>query len=366
MRSVTLGILALMGSGETAPSMTKVHRQLFKPITEIRAVSLDTPYGFQANVPQMTEKIVDYFSTSLHVDIKPLSFLNFADSSDVARAVFRQEVRAANYVFSGPGSPSYAVHQWRPVGLAEDLKAVLGEGGVVCYASAAALTLGRYTVPVYEIYKVGATVHWLDGLDVLSMTGIEAAIIPHFDNAEGGNYDTRYCYLGRDRLELLERQLPEGVGVLGIDEHTAALIDLERQTLSVAGKGNVYWRRGGEELAFASGSSVDLAAIRSFEPTSTIEHAPAPVEPTGVDELIARASEGGEGAASAIATLARMASTGGDGYIDPSSLVAGLLDLRLAARAGRDFALADRLRDLLVGAGIEVMDGPDGTTWKIA
>ena len=136
---MTLGILALMGSGETAPSMTKVHRRILKSISDVRAISLDTPYGFQANVPQMTEKIIDYFSTSLHVDIKPVSFLNFADSTDVARAVFRQEVQAANYVFSGPGSPSYAVHQWRPVGLAEDLKSVLGQGGVVCFASAAAL-----------------------------------------------------------------------------------------------------------------------------------------------------------------------------------------------------------------------------------
>jgi len=354
-----------MGSGETAPSMTKVHRQLLKPISEIRAVSLDTPYGFQANVPQMTEKIVDYFATSLHVDIKPVSFLNFADASDVARALFRQEVQAANYVFAGPGSPSYAVHQWRPVGLADDLKSILRDGGVVCFASAAALTLGMLTVPVYEIYKVGARAHWLEGLDVLSLTGIEAAIIPHFDNAEGGNYDTRYCYLGRARLEELERQLPDGVGVLGIDEHTAAMIDLERRTLSVAGKGSVYWRRDGDELIFATGSIVDLATIQTFQPTSVIEHPVTMTEPSGVDELIARASEGGQVGTQAIAALARMASTGGEGYIDPSSLVVGLLDLRESARSGRDFTLADRIRDLLVDAGIEVMDSPDGTTWRI-
>jgi cysteinyl-tRNA synthetase len=60
-----------------------------------------------------------------------------------------------------------------------------------------------------------------------------------------------------------------------------------------------------------------------------------------------------------------MASTGGEGYIDPSSLVVGLLDLRESARSGRDFTLADRIRDLLVDAGIEVMDSPDGTTWRI-
>ena len=72
--TVTLGVLALLGSGEIAPSMTKVHRQLLKRLEPVRAVSLDTAYGFQANVPQMTEKIIEYFATSLRYDIKPLHF----------------------------------------------------------------------------------------------------------------------------------------------------------------------------------------------------------------------------------------------------------------------------------------------------
>ena len=101
-------------------------------------------------------------------------------------------------------------------------------------------------MPVYEIYKVGAAPHWLNGLDILAMTGLRGAIIPHYDNAEGGNYDTRYCYLGEQRLIELEDQLPEGTGILGIDEHTAAIIDLEGQTLSVLGKGHVYWRLRGD------------------------------------------------------------------------------------------------------------------------
>jgi hypothetical protein len=362
---VTLGVLALLGSGEIAPSMTKVHRQLLKRLDSVRAVSLDTAYGFQANVPQMTEKIVDYFATSLRLPITPLHFTIFEGSSEVERAAFRQDVRAANYVFAGPGSPSYALHQWTPLDLADDLRGTLEAGGVLCFASAAALTLGSFTVPVYEIYKVGTATHWLPGLDVLSMAGIRGAIIPHYDNAEGGNYDTRFCYLGEDRLVELERQLPEGIGILGVDEHTAGIIDLEQGSLTVMGKGGVYWRRHGETRSFASGSVTDLGELQSFEPE--VGHTTRSAEPevSDVDTLVALAEKGGPESIDAIARLARMASTGGSDRIDPTELVEGLLELRVGARDAKDFALADRIRDVLVISGIEVMDTPDGSTWSI-
>ena len=40
-----------------------------------------------------------------------------------------------------------------------------------------------------------------------------------------------------------------------------------------------------------------------------------------------------------------------------------LLERRAAARSARDFATADRLRDQLAAAGVEVRDGPSGAEW---
>jgi cysteinyl-tRNA synthetase len=43
-----------------------------------------------------------------------------------------------------------------------------------------------------------------------------------------------------------------------------------------------------------------------------------------------------------------------------------LLELRGRARAARDYALSDLVRDRLVAAGVEVRDTPDGAQWMQA
>jgi cysteinyl-tRNA synthetase len=47
------------------------------------------------------------------------------------------------------------------------------------------------------------------------------------------------------------------------------------------------------------------------------------------------------------------------------TLVEDLLVQRQEARAGRDFATADAVRDRLTAAGVTVEDGPDGSTWSL-
>ncbi|HWJ82926.1 MAG TPA: cysteine--tRNA ligase [Nocardioides sp.] len=47
------------------------------------------------------------------------------------------------------------------------------------------------------------------------------------------------------------------------------------------------------------------------------------------------------------------------------ALVAGLLEERTAARAAKDWARADAIRDRIKAAGIEVTDTPDGPTWTV-
>jgi hypothetical protein len=348
--------------------MTKVHRAILAHLSEVRAVNLDSAYGFQLNVPQMTEKLVDYFATSLLTELEPLSLTSYEEATEVQRTVFKQRVRSASYVFAGPGSPSYALAQWRPLGLADELAVVLAHDGVICFASAAAVTLGAYTAPVYEIYKAGVPgPYWLEGLDLMGRLGLRCAVIPHFDNREGSNYDTRYCYLGEPRLVDLEGQLPEGVGVLGVDEHTALLIDLASDSITVRGRGAAYWRLAGRTRVLEKGSPIALDELRNAPtvPSTTTGFDRVVDGTSDLDDLAERASSGGPDALEAIARLVRRASEGGEGRIDPTALVDAVLAARASARDLGQYELADQLRSALVASGIDVNDGPDGSTWSL-
>jgi cysteinyl-tRNA synthetase len=77
------------------------------------------------------------------------------------------------------------------------------------------------------------------------------------------------------------------------------------------------------------------------------------------------AAKGGEPGLEALAQLVQLATTGGEGFIDPTSLVEGILSARVSARATAQYDLADELRDTLLKAGIDVQDSPDGTTWTL-
>jgi cysteinyl-tRNA synthetase len=45
--------------------------------------------------------------------------------------------------------------------------------------------------------------------------------------------------------------------------------------------------------------------------------------------------------------------------------VDALIERRAAARAAKDFATSDALRDRLAAGGVEVRDGPEGARWSL-
>ena len=407
-------ILAVMGSGETSPTMVSTHRMLAAKLAKTsRAVLLDTPYGFQENAPELATKASEYFQTSINLvlEVAGLTEIIGADALAVERGL--QKVADADYVFAGPGSPTYALRQWSGTSLAGLLNKKLHDGGIVTFASAAALTLGKFTLPVYEIYKVGEDPRWLDGLNILGEIGINVALIPHYNNAEGGHHDTRFCYMGERRLAILERELPDDVYVLGVDEHTGLVIDLDTETVNVVGKGVVTIRVHGESTQIASGEtfSVDRlrdpaqAIARDTKKMATTVDAVAPaIFDNNLREatdrlnqvfLNALTNSDADGAARAALELddaiagwsgdtlqsdatdharavlrsmiTRLAAAATGGLRDPRDVlgpfVQVLLDLRAQVRSDKRFDLSDIIRDRLAAINVEVRDTPDGAQW---
>jgi hypothetical protein len=413
---VSARLLAIMGSGETAPTMVKPHRQLFERLgpTPGPAVLLDTPYGFQANADDISARAVEYFAASVGQPVEALELRRVEGGDPVRIEAALARLKAARWVFAGPGGPTYALRQWAGTDVPDLLADKLAHGGCVVFASAAALTLGRYTVPVYEVYKVGADPIWADGLDLLGALGPDVAVIPHYDNAEGGTHDTRFCYLGEQRLAILESQLPDTGWVLGVDEHTGCVFDLDAGTATVVGNGVVTVRRAGHSEVVASGVTLPIPALVDLAfgkktagmslpppPTPLVGRAPTALHAEirrletefdtalaalDVDAAVRAALElddtlvewsgdttqsdaGDRGRAALRRMVARLGELARTGAQDPRQVVGGfveaLLAERAAARGGRRFTDADRVRDALVGLGVEVRDTPDGTEWEL-
>ncbi|MGB0737983.1 MAG: hypothetical protein ACPGT2_08760 [Ilumatobacteraceae bacterium] len=333
-------VLTLMGSGETAPTMVSTHRRLAARLepspgrvrTNVRAAVLDTPYGFQENASELAERAVAYFSESIDVDLDVAGLTRIIGVDDLTVERGLEVLRRSDYIFAGPGSPTYAVEQWRGSAVPGALRSKLEQGGVVVFASAAALTLGVATVPVYEIYKCGHEPFWADGLDLLAGIGIEAAVIPHYDNAEGGHHDTRFCYLGERRLTHMETMLPEGTWVLGIDEHTGLVIDLDAGQAEVTGNGGVTLRVDGESLHHPTGSILDLAILTDRDAVSRTIRG---------DASTVRATEIADDHASDLATIPASAE---------QTVESSLADT--ADRADREFSAAITAGDAATATGV--------------
>ena len=423
-------ILTIMGSGETAPTMVGTHRRLTSLLpSPVRAVVLDTPYGFQENASELASRAVEYFKTSVNVDLRVAGLTRMKQSNGLpppSSAVVEKGLRAvddAHYLFAGPGSPTYSMQQWSDTPIRELLVRKLGRGGIITFASAAALTLGGRTVPVYEIYKVGMDPYWNEGLGLLRELGIPASVIPHYDNAEGGSHDTRFCYLGERRLQVLESMMSDDEYILGVDEHTGLVINLDDETAQVVGNSTVTLRKGSRQVVHSAGESFPIEELRAPSFTGTFAGAASQASRssskrqddspssssatarsllgsaeslrTSFDDALVRgdadvaieavlsleseirawaadtlqSDERDRAVAILRAMISRLGEIAVNGLRDPRSVVApfvdGLLAIRKVVKQEKRFDLSDVVRDSLLQAGVEVRDTKDGVEWVL-
>jgi hypothetical protein len=344
------GTVTLMGSGELSPTMGKVHHAVMSKIAgPVRAAFLDTPAGFQLNVDEISGKAVSYFEKHLGLALSVASLKTLEADSPVQLENALRKLELGNYIFAGPGSPTYTIRNWQGTAVLETLARRLASGAHLVFASAAAIAVGRYALPVYEVYKVGEQPHWVDGLDLLGPYGLELAIVPHWNNMEGGTHDTRYCFMGEPRLRILEPLLPASARILGIDEYTACILDLDAREVRVMGAGQVTIRCQGCGLYYPAGACFSLDQMG--------ELAELPQSRPPADNP--QEASGEVGASGDVWPI---------GPDDEAEALAHLVDLIVWARSqlreARQWELADEIRDRLSGLGILLEDGPSETNWR--
>lgn len=263
------GLLVLMGSGETSPVAGQVLDFLAQSLPVPLKISiLETPAGFELNSDRVAGRVADYFFTRLQNYSPQVNIIAARkkgtpyspDNLDLLQPIF-----SSHLIFLGPGSPSYAVRQLQASLAWEAIRYRFFDGSALVLSSAAAIALGTWALPVYEIHKVGEDPFWKPGLDFFRPYGLQLAIMPHWNNRDGGSeLDTSHCFMGQTRFDELIRRLPPQCTILGIDEQTAMIIDLSANQFKSTGRGALHILHQGCEKTFPAGCSASLDELGPF------------------------------------------------------------------------------------------------------
>jgi cyanophycinase-like exopeptidase len=343
---MALGNVVFFGSGETSPTGGLVFQKLSAGFGKaFRIAILETPAGFEPNSAQVAGRVADFLQEKLgekspRISVIPARRKGTPLSPDSPEILGPLPV--ADWIYFGAGSPSYTVRQLADSLAWRQILTAWQQGAMLVLASAAMIAVGAYSLPVYEIYKVGEDPQWKLGLDLFGALGWKLILISHWNNAEGGTeLDTSRCFIGRDRFQTLLNRAPPETVILGLDEHTALTFDWAEGKGRVVGKGTVTILRDGREQVYPSGGEFPLKELGEY----AIPPIPFGVE-AGVWEEILR----------------QRASR--DTQMEPPQEVTALVRDRERIRIAGKFAEADALREKIERLGWTVMDTPQGAVIK--
>jgi cyanophycinase-like exopeptidase len=338
---MAFGQIAFLGSGETSLAGGRIFESLARNIKDpLRIALMETPAGFELNSKQVVGRVGDFMKTRLQnytpvVDIIPARRKNSAFSPDDPEII--KPLLYANIIFMGPGSPTYAIRHLQDTLAWHVIRARHRLGATLIFASAATISISAHALPVYEIYKVGQDVHTVDGLNLFADFGLHVSLIPHWNNAEGGvDLDTSRCFVGMDRFAEWCKLIPSENETIGLDEHTGLILDFETGLCEVSGVSSVSLVRETNPEMYPAGSKFPMSELGNVT-------LPNPLE-MGISaqawEMVLNAPPLEDEA--------------------PPEHVIALAELRLAARATKNWTESDRLRDELTAQGWSVQDGKDG------
>lgn len=338
---MALGKIAFLGSGETSLAGGRIFETLARSLPQpLRVAILETPAGFELNSHQVAARVADFLKARLQnyspaIDIIPARKLGTPLSPDDPQVV--RPLLYADLIFMGPGSPTYTARQLRGSLAWDIIRARHRLGATLAFASAATISIGAWALPVYEIYKVGEDVHTKTGLNLFGDFGLHLSFIPHWNNVDGGaELDTSRCFIGKERFDLWQKELPDENITIGLDEHTGVIIDFATGWCEVGGVSSVSIVRNGKIDIFPTGAKFALSEFGTLSIPEPLERS-IPLE---IWNNVINAPLLGED--------------------KPSADVLALLEQREQARADKNWAESDRLRDQIAALSWAVQDTKDG------
>ncbi len=334
-----MGRVLLISSGETSASAHEMFEHVFEDLRPpVRVAIMETPAGFEPNSALVAQRVSDFLKVTMKnyspsINIVPVRRRDgpfSTNSHDLLNPMLE-----ADCLYLGAGSPSYLITHLRDTLAWRYLVGRHRQGAAICLASAAAIAFGSRALPVYEIYKAGHDLHWLDGLDFFGRFGLDLAVVSHWNNREGGaQLDTSRCFMGRSRMERLRKMLSPSTLVLGIDEYTGAILDFENETCHVAGKGGLTILGRGPVETYAAGATFPIQRLGPYQrPPEVSEYGP----------------------------LVEVASEPEAEPVQASQEAAVLLERRDQARRSGNWPEADSIRQQLSEMGFEIQDTPEGS-----
>jgi hypothetical protein len=336
-----LGRIAFLGSGETSQAGGRIFEILARLIPgPLRISILETPAGFELNASIVAGRVGEFLKSRLQ-NYKPAIDLIPARKQGTEFSPNNLEILKpllqANVIFMGPGSPTYLTRQLHGSLAWDIIRARHRLGATLIFSSAATISVGAWVLPVYEIYKVGQDVHAGQGLNYFSDFGLDLSFVPHWNNAEGGaDLDTSRCFVGMERFNQWSRLLPPGNIILGFDEHSGVIMDFSLGTCDVHGVSSVSVLRNTGMEIYPSGAGFLLSELGHFNMSDPVKKGIRPE----VWEMALNAA-------------------GPQDEEPPPAAALKLLDQRIQARARKDFAESDRLRDEIAALGWIVQDGKE-------
>lgn len=235
------GLIALVGSGEYLPGMNDIDRHLLASVNHEgrapRVVCLPTAAGQEgdASVNRWLNMGVEHFR-ALGADVTPARIINRESADDQQ---WESALEDADLIYFSGGKPSYLFETMQGSRTWKAAQKAWSRGAVYAGCSAGAMILAE-RVPNFR--AAGLT-------SQPAFQIIHARfVIPHFDRMRG---------LWSAYLFGVRRQLREGQYILGVDENTALVGQIDG-AWQVMGQGQVHIITRDGQQDYDSGKKVDL------------------------------------------------------------------------------------------------------------